>query len=61
MHPLGLDGIKPRTLGWQEASEDADAFAALLDLLVMRVKPGADQLTAVPGGCAGYLSYLSAK
>ena len=50
MHPLGLDGIEPGTLGGQQASENADAFATLLDLLVVRMKPGADQLTAMPGG-----------
>ncbi len=42
MDPLGFDRIEPRTLGWQQASENADAFPALLDLLVVRVQPDAD-------------------
>ena len=50
MHPFGLDRIEPRTLGWQQASKNADALATLLDLLVVGMKPGTDQLTAVPGG-----------
>ena len=47
MHPLGLDGIEPGTLGWQQAREDANAFAALFDLLIMGVQPGANPLTAI--------------
>ena len=50
MHPFGLNRIEPGTLGGQQARENADAFATLLDLLVVRMKPGTDQLTAVPGG-----------
>ena len=42
--------IEPWTLGWQQARENVDAFATLLVLLVVRMKPGTDQLTAVPGG-----------
>lgn len=49
MHPFGLDRIEPGALGWQQARENAHAFATLLDLLVVCVKPGTDQLTAVPG------------
>jgi hypothetical protein len=48
MRPFGFNRIEPGALGWQEAREDADTFAALLDLLVMCVKPGAGQPTTTP-------------
>ncbi len=50
MHPFGFNRIEPGALGGQQARENADALATVLDLLVMGMKPGTDQLTAVPGG-----------
>ena len=50
MHPLGLDGIEPGALGWEQKGQDADAFALLLDLLVMLANPGAHDQALMPGG-----------
>jgi hypothetical protein len=50
MHPFRLNRIEPWAFGWQQARENADAPPTVLDLLVVRTKPGTDQLAAVPGG-----------
>ncbi len=50
VQPLGLDGVEPGALDRQGAHEQPHAVAGLLDLLVVRAHPGADDLGVVPGG-----------
>jgi hypothetical protein len=39
MDPLGLYGIQPWTLLWQQAAYDSHSFAAALDTAVVRTEP----------------------
>ena len=48
--PAGLDGIEPRTLGRQEAGDDADAVSPLLYRPVVLPQPVADLLAQMPAG-----------
>jgi hypothetical protein len=50
VEPHRLDGIEPRALGRQGATDDADAGACLLDPLVVSPDPGPDLGADVPGG-----------
>src|SRR5947209_10061277 len=50
MHPFGFDGIEPGTLRREQKGQDADAFALVLDLLVMLAYPGAHDQALMPGG-----------
>src|SRR5215207_886103 len=48
--PLGLDGVQPRALLWQQAAYDSHSFAALSDLAVMFTEPPPDLFGDVPAG-----------
>src|ERR1700741_4490739 len=48
MYPLRLNGIQPRALDRQPASEDADTLAGLLDVLIMLPQPPPDLVADVP-------------
>jgi hypothetical protein len=50
MDPLGLDGVKPGTLGGQEERQDANAFPRLFDLLVVRPNPVPNHFAHMEGG-----------
>jgi hypothetical protein len=50
IHPFRLNPIELGTLKRQQERQDAHAFAALLDLLIVLTNPGANRLTLVPGG-----------
>src|SRR5919202_1710120 len=50
MNPLGLYGVQPRALLWQQAAHDPHAFAALFDSAVVLPEPAPDLLGDVPTG-----------
>src|SRR5512135_1157248 len=50
MHPLGLNGVEPRTLCGQQAGQDTHSFACLFPLLIVLPDPRADHEAFVPGG-----------
>src|SRR5579872_2211067 len=50
MHPFGLNRIEPRTLRGQQEGQNPNAFARLLDLLIVLANPSTNGLTLMPGG-----------
>src|SRR5436305_6773029 len=50
VNPLGLYGVQPRALLWQQAAYDPHAFAALFDSAVILPEPAPDLLGDVPAG-----------
>src|SRR5918996_648717 len=50
VNPLGLYGVQPRALLWQQAARDPDTFATLFHLSVMLPEPAPDLSGDVPAG-----------
>src|SRR5918912_13538 len=50
MHPLRLDGVQPRTLFRQKATDDPHSLPAVFDLPVVPSEPPADLFGDVPRG-----------
>src|SRR5918993_962265 len=50
VYPLGLYGVKPRTLLGQKAAYDPHSAAAVLDTAIVLAEPAPDLLGDVPGG-----------
>ncbi len=50
MDPFGFNGIEPGAFRGQQERPNPNAFARLLDLLIVLPYPGTGRLTLVPGG-----------
>jgi hypothetical protein len=48
VYPLGLYGIQPWTLLWQQAAHDSHSFAALFDTAVVRTEPTPEHFGDMP-------------
>src|SRR5215208_754383 len=50
MHPLRLDGVKPRALFGEQAAHDPHSLARLFDVAVVRTEPPPELFGDVPAG-----------